>query len=105
MKDNEPSFSLNDFKKWMSKQKVEYVRKPRYKGYFAESKLGFKRLVGKIEAEDGILIELAKDFRKNGGIILDCASDNLLTIEVNAGTFRIPKFFVKIISNTYDDTL
>jgi hypothetical protein len=102
MKDNEPSFSLNDFKKWMSKQKFEYVRKPRYKGYFAESKLGIKRLTGKIEIEAGSLLDIAKDFKKNGGVILDCSNDNLLLIEVSSGTFKIPKFFVKIISNTYD---
>lgn len=106
MKDKEhnPNFSLNDFKKWMSQQKYEYVRKPKYKGCFAESKLSLKRLVGKVEVENGNLLELAKDFCKNGGTVIDCDGDNVLTVEVTSGTLRVPKFFVKLISNSYDES-
>jgi hypothetical protein len=95
---NEPSFSLNDFRKWMSKQKVESSRKPKYRGAIAESKLSLKRLVTKMDVDQGELHEMAKDFKRRGGTILECDGDNILLIEVNSGTFRIPKFFVNILN-------
>ena len=100
----EPNFSLNDFRKWMSKQKFETSRKPKLKGYIIESKLSLKRLVTKMDIDQGDLHEMAKDFKKRGGTILECDSDNILLVEVKSGTFRIPKFFVNIISKNYDES-
>ncbi len=94
----EPNFSLNDFRKWMSKQKFE-SRKPKYRGSIVESKLSLKRLVTKMDVDQGDLYEMAKDFKRRGGTILECDNDNILLVEVKSGTFRIPKFFVNILSS------
>ncbi len=99
----EPNFSLNDFRKWMSKQKFEASSKSRLRGRIAESKLSFKRLVRKMDVDQGDLYEMAKDFKKRGGTILECDRDNILLIEVRSGTFRIPKFFVQVL-NSYDES-
>jgi hypothetical protein len=103
MDKSEPNFSLNDFKKWMSGQS-NFVKKSKFKGCFAESKIGLKRLVAKIESDTGDLFYLARDFKRNGGTILECDVNNLLLIEVSSGTFKIPKFFVKIMSNLHDES-
>lgn len=95
----EPSFSLNDFRKWVGKQKRESkVTKSKYKGSIVESRLSYKRLVTKMDVDQGELYEMAKDFRRKGGTILECDGDNILLIEVRSGTFRIPKIFVTILS-------
>jgi hypothetical protein len=97
--DDEPSFSLNDFKKWMASQTDKPAQKSRRHselvGLQAESKISVKRLINKITAEEGDVHELASDFRQYGGIILDVDKDDNLTIEVDSGTFVIPKFFVR----------
>ena len=96
----EPNFSLNDFRKWMSKQKFESSKKvTRLRGCTAESKLGLKRLVTKINVDQGDIYEMAKEFKRKGGTILECDKDNMLLIEVRSGTFRIPKFFVTVLNN------
>lgn len=96
----EPSFSLNDFRKWVGKQKREAKSvKSKYKGSIVESKLSLKRLVTKMDVDQGELFEMAKDFKRRGGTILECDGDNILLIEVNSGTFRIPKIFVTILSS------
>ncbi len=94
--EDEPSFSLHDFKKWMSSQKDKPARKKsELIGLEVESKIGLKRLLTKISTEEGNLREMAKDFFKFGGLILDVDPDNNLTVEVDAGTFVIPRYFVK----------
>jgi len=98
----EPNFSLNDFRKWMSKQKIE-SRRPKYRGSIVESKLSLKRLVTKMDVDQGDLFEMAKDFKRRGGTILECDNDNILLVEVRSGTFRIPKFFVNIL-NQYGES-
>jgi hypothetical protein len=95
---NEPDFSLNDFRKWMSNQKFESSKKPKLRGAIVESRLGLKKLVTKMDVDQGDLYEMAKDFKRRGGTILECDGDNILLVEVNSGTFRIPKFFVNVLS-------
>ena len=96
----EPSFSLNDFKKWMASQNDapshhEKARRSPYIGLQVESKLGVKRLVHKMLAsEDCDVHELAQDFRREGGIVVGAEGENLV-IEVDSGTFQLPKFFVR----------
>jgi len=101
--ENEPSLSLNDFRKWMSKQKFESSRNLKYQGRIVESKLTLKRLITKMDVDQGDLHEMAKDFRHRGGVILECDNDNILLVEVKSGTFRIPKFFVQIL-NAYGES-
>lgn len=88
----EPNFSLSNFRKWMSKQK----NGSKLKGSFVESKLNLKTLTSHMDIDQGYLQEMAKDFKKNGGVILECDKDILL-IEVGSGTFRIAKVFVEVI--------
>lgn len=96
----EPSFSLNDFRKWVGKQKRESRSvKSKYKGSIIESRLSIKRLVTKMDVDQGDLYEMAKDFKRRGGTILECDGDNILLVEVRSGTFRIPKLFVTILSS------
>jgi hypothetical protein len=95
----EPEFSLNDFRKWMSKQRFESSRKSKYRGCVVESKLSLKRLVTKMDVDEGDLNEMAKDFKRRGGTILECDGDNILLVEVRSGTFRIPKFFVQVLNS------
>lgn len=97
IENNEPNFSLDGFKKWMSKQKRE-SSKPKFRGCVVESKLGLKRLVTRMDVDQGDLQEMAKEFKRRGGTILECDCDNILLVEVKSGTFRIPKYFVNILS-------
>ena len=97
--EHEPSFSLNDFKKWMAGQNDKPTRKTRghaeLVGMHVESKIGVKRLMAKMLETDGDVAELASDFRQHGGVILDSDKDDNVLIEVDSGTFTIHKFFVK----------
>lgn len=97
--EHEPSFSLNDFKKWMSSQTDKPTRKSRSHtelvGTMIESKLSVKRLMGKMIVDEGDTKELAEDFKAHGGIVVDSDKDENLLIEVDSGTFMLPKFFVK----------
>jgi hypothetical protein len=95
----EPNFSLNNFRKWMSKQKFEASNKPKFRGCIIESKISVKRLVTKMDVDQGDLYEMAKDFKRRGGTILECDRDNILLVAVKSGTFRIPKFFVTVLNN------
>lgn len=96
----EPSFNLNDFRKWMGKQKFE-SKKSKFRGNIVESKLSLKRLITKMDVDQGNIDEMAKDFKNRGGTILECDKDNIILVEVKSGTFRIPKFFVNIL-NSHD---
>ena len=92
----EPSFSLQDFKKWMDSQ--DDKPKSRYAhliGLHVESKLGSKRLINKITQREGEIEELAKEFKRDGGIILEVDEDCNLLIEVDSGTFTIPRYFIR----------
>lgn len=96
---NEPSFSLNDFKRWMASQKhqtPESARKSRLVGAFAESKIGAKRLLNHMTVEEGEAAELARDFRRYGGTVREVDRDSNLLIEVESGSFRVPKFFCRV---------
>lgn len=94
---DEPSFSFDDFKEWMGQQQDKPIpkRNKQYIGQIVESKLSLKRLVKRMEVEEGDLEEMAKEFRRHGGTILDIDDNLNLLVEVDSGTFRIPKFFVK----------
>jgi hypothetical protein len=96
---DEPKFSLDDFKHWMKNQN-EYVYKMSKSnvliGIMVESKFASMRLKNKIFPEDGDLCELAKDFKDGGGKIIHVDGKSFL-IEVNSGTFYIPRQYVRKI--------
>jgi hypothetical protein len=95
----EPILSLYDFKKWMAHQDDQPTKKrhDHLIGLKVESKLGTKRLINKITPNEGIVEDLAKEFRRDGGIILEVDDDCNLLIEVESGSFTIPRFFVRKI--------
>jgi translation initiation factor 1 (eIF-1/SUI1) len=86
-------FNLNDFKKWMGHQQ-DAKSKPNMIGLQVESKITFKRLLSRIETQDGEIEEVAKDFKKNGGTITEVNGQNIL-IEVDSGSFLIHRMYVK----------
>ena len=94
----EPSFSLQDFKQWMSHQKDQPTKSSHHErlvGLRVESKVSAKRLLHKICAEEGEVEELAKEFKRDGGVILEVDDNHNLLIEVDSGSFTIPRFFVR----------
>lgn len=90
---NPASFSLSDFKKWMESQQKEEAPKPNLVGATVESKVGVRKLVSRMDSDDD-LEELAKDFKKNGGVISEVDGHKLM-IEVDSGTFIIHRMYVK----------
>lgn len=100
--EHEPSFSLNDFKKWMASQTDKPSRKSRNHaeivGTMIESKISVKRLISKMIVDEGDTRELAEEFKEHGGVILDSDKDENLLIEVDSGTFSLPKFFVRKVT-------
>jgi len=90
---NPASFSLSDFKKWMESQQNQEAPKPNLVGTTVESKVSVRKLVARMESEDD-LEELARDFKKNGGIIAEVDGHRLM-IECDSGTFTIHRTYVK----------
>lgn len=104
----EPSFSLHEFRSWLSKHKSpKGDRSSRKKnkvnegmvGLKVESRLGIGRLEEKIaEANDGmdpdVVSEVAAEFKENGGLIAEVTG---LTVKVQAGehNFLLPKIYMK----------
>jgi hypothetical protein len=89
------SFSLENFKKWMSQQKS--LDKPIRNGLIGlkvESKIAAKRIAKHVISCDGDLKEICEDFKKNGGLILETEDVNFL-IEVDSGTFKVHRCFVR----------
>jgi hypothetical protein len=86
-------FNFSDFKKWMENQH-DAKSKPNMIGLQVESKVAFKRLLSRIETQDGEIEEVARDFKKNGGTITDVDGHNVL-IEVDSGSFIIHRMYVK----------
>lgn len=107
MSDNtqgEPSFSLYEFRSWLTKQSQFKMRKKKVKndtnenmiGKIIEPRLGIKRLEQKIieNNKTDIADILAEQFKESGGKIID-VSDLNVTIEVDGGKFVIPKIYTK----------
>jgi len=87
-------FNLNDFKKWIHTQQDEGPSRPHMIGVKVESKVNLKKLISRMDAQDGIEEELAKDFKKNGGVVSEVDGSNIL-IEVDSGSFIIHKMYIK----------
>lgn len=90
--------SLDNFKKWMKHQDKEQhcptVRAKTLIGLNVESKLPIKRLLAKLEAENGKPTSLAREFGVQGGTIIGVDGKRFL-IEVNEGSFYIHRCYVR----------
>lgn len=95
-----PSFSFDDFKKWMDEHEEEdrvhqpYQFENNLLGLKVESKISSKKLASKIIAEEGELEDLVFDFKKNGGEITEVNGKDFL-IEVNSGKFYLSRYYVR----------
>ncbi len=85
-------FSLNEFKKWMEDHSDH--DKSHQVGTKVESKINLKKLLEKIEPEKGELCKLAKDFKREGGTLLQMDGQALL-VEVRSGSFVISRLYVR----------
>ena len=90
-------FNLDDFKKWINEQKFKDKSDEKISkliGLQVESKLKQKRLAKHIESHEGDLDDITIEFCEYGGCILEVNNHSFL-IEVDSGTFNIPRCFVK----------
>lgn len=65
-------------------------------GLYVESKIGMKKLISKINLEEGSIENIAKEFIDDGGQIVE-TNDNYFLIKVNSGSFYINRTYVKLI--------
>ena len=98
--------SLNDFKNWIGEQKelVDFFNlgldKPDTNdeliGNKVKSKVGEEKLLERIEPEGNMDAEtLVEEFLEEGGTVLGIEEKKVL-VEVESGSFYIPRFCVKI---------
>lgn len=87
-------FNLSDFKKWMRTQPEECDEEIDWVGLKVESKVTLKKLVSRMEVQDGDLLEVAREFRKDGGTVSDSDGSSLL-VEVESGNFVIHRVYIK----------
>jgi hypothetical protein len=94
---NNSFFSFDDFKKWIEKQDPDEAQMEkkhyRYSGTTVESKVSVRKIVSKMEENEGDGYEVARDFFENGGVIVE-SEDKRFLIEVNSGSFYIHRMYV-----------
>lgn len=97
MNDNE-KFSFNDFKRWIKDQESQrqesHSTHKTFLGTWVESKINTKKLMDRMSSETGDIEELALEFKRDGGIIVDVDGKDF-HIEVDSGTFSIARNYVK----------
>lgn len=83
---NNYKFSLGNFEKWL---KEEMARDISFAiGEHVYPKISFKKIIERVEIEDGDAFEIAKSFRKLGGKILTVENDHIL-VKCKKGKFFI----------------
>jgi hypothetical protein len=91
------NFSIHDFKKWMMENATnEFNLQPQKKGIGVEvePRVSLKRLVARMQPEDGDAILMAHEFKDNGGKVVEI-DGSLYMIEVANGSFIIPRACVR----------
>ena len=86
-------FSFGNFKKWLADQAPEPLEE-NLVGCVVEPAVGLRKLMLKMEVEDDETYQLAKEFRRNGGVVTDSDGQNLM-IEVAGGAFALHRNHVK----------
>ena len=93
--------SFNDFKNWMSEQKdlsdffsIDTISVDTNIGKKAVAKASEKKILERIETESDPDV-VVQDFLANGGVV-QSIEEQKVWIEVNSGTFALPRFCVKI---------
>jgi hypothetical protein len=80
-------FCLNNFQKWLRKEVEEHSEEIKVESHVVAS-VPIKKIIERAEIHDGDVFEIAKCFRKNGGIVESVVND-ILTIKTKKGTFSI----------------
>ena len=101
---SEPSFSIYEFKDWMSKQdhsnffdlsKNKEDKPHEYIGEQAFAKVSKKKLMKKAVMDEDDLEEAVDEFIDDGGIVTE-VNGKMLLIEVGTNSISLPRFCVKI---------
>ncbi len=79
-----PSFSFGDFKKWMEEESV--MEKASVDGKKVQAAVSAKRLINRVEADQGDITESVRSFVKHGGTVISHDGEYLL-IDAGLGTF------------------
>jgi hypothetical protein len=85
-------FNFSDFKKWMNHQSDH--DKSRLVGVKVESKIPFKKLLSRMETQNGDTYEVAKEFKKNGGSITE-ENGHYMYVSVSEGSFLIHRMYLR----------
>jgi len=85
-------FNFSDFKKWMSSH--DDNGNNAMVGVKVESKVPFKKLLSRIEAQEGDTYEVAKQFKKHGGTITE-ENGHYMYVSTGNGLFMIHKMYLK----------
>lgn len=85
-------FNFSDFKKWMSNQ--EDARERSLVGLRVESKIPLKKLQSRIEAQEGETVDVAADFKRNGGVIRE-ENGHYMYVDVKSGMFMIHRMYLR----------
>ncbi len=96
MTNTNPSFSLNDFRKWLADSK-KLEHKSEKKDSIVESRIGLSHLESQVKKHNPNLAEpakFAKAFKEEGAKVLQANGDALL-LEIKLGSFLLPKLYVK----------
>ncbi len=89
-------FSIHDFKKWMSENATNEfnLQQQGKKVMEVEPRVSVKRLVARMEPEEGEADDLAREFEENGGRVTQ-VDGSLYMVEVANGSFVIPRGCVR----------
>ena len=87
-------FSLDNFKKWMETQCNDSDIN-NIEGQEVYAKISKRKLMEKIDVEDGDDEEVSNDFLKNGGTVVE-SDGRLLLIQVESGNFYLEQKYIKI---------
>ena len=94
---NESEFSLQDFKKWMNENARQHfaVSNPKWRlGTEVEINRSLRKFIARMEPTDGDVTEMAREFKRSGGMITEI--DGLYSrIDVVNGSFVIPTSYVR----------
>ena len=89
-------FDFGDFKKWMKSTPSEQdMDGANYLENKVISKVGVKKLVSVMETDEDDVVELAEEFKKNGGTVT-LVEGNYLTVSTDQGEFLIRKQYVEL---------
>lgn len=85
--DNKHFLCLNNFQKWLKKE-VEENNTAFEEKQHVVPRASIKKIVERAEVHEGDIIEIAKCFRKNGGLV-ESVQNDIVTIKTKKGIFSI----------------